>query len=65
MPFSLGLIPVYNGTPLLAAPFYLVGVNPNGGGKWNKIYITLADFAAQYAALTGVTYNLAIKANLP
>jgi len=59
MSFSIGLQANIVGG-ISASPFYFVGVFPSG--QWQKMYVNVADFAAQYKA---ESYNLYIKAVLP
>jgi hypothetical protein len=47
------------GTLISTTPYYLAGINPSK--TWQKFYLSVADFAAQYK---GTTYNLYIKTSL-
>ncbi len=59
VPFYVG-IQANQGTIISTTPFYLTGVNTSD--HWQKFYLSVANFAAQYPA---TNYNLYIKTYLP
>jgi hypothetical protein len=42
--------------------YYLAGIYPSSNNQWQKFYLSVSNFVAQY---TGDTYNLYIKASIP
>lgn len=64
IPFYIGLQANLS-SKITSTPNYLIGVNPNGGGSWQKFYLEVDGFTAEaQSGITGVTYNLYIKAVL-
>ncbi len=64
VPFYIGLQANLS-SKITSAPNYLTGVNPNGGSGWQKFYLEVDGFTAEaQSGITGVTYNLYIKAAL-
>jgi len=58
VPFAMGLQTNLDG--IYTSPYYIGGVYPSN--TWQKFYLSVADFAAQYK---GTSYNFYIKAVLP
>jgi hypothetical protein len=64
IPFYIGLQANLS-SKITSTPNYLTGVNPNANGGWQKFYLEVDGFTAKaQTGITGVTYNLYIKAVL-
>ena len=64
IPFYIGLQANLS-SKITSTPNYLIGVNPSPGNGWQKFYLEVDGFTAQaQSGITGVTYNLYIKAVL-